>query len=222
LRVTALDTAVLGDTSRDLHSRDIPTRVRASRFLKSLAAQGVVPLLCWHHLEELLGHDDLTVAQNRFRFPQSLPVVAWVSCYDLPDQMGSIVDVLAYEAEERTAIPSWIPWVYATRSGKTVSRDRILDNLLVNGLWTLSVSVVRAYSHRLGPRWTLRIREKVAGDFVLLVRMNPGNDAIKDNYLVPHSDLAVIPGFICPSAPSILKYPLDSLETLYRRGRAPQ
>jgi hypothetical protein len=56
-------------------------------------------LLCWHHLEELLGHDDFTVAQNRFHFLQSLPVVAWVSCYDLPDHMGSIVDILAYEAE---------------------------------------------------------------------------------------------------------------------------
>ncbi len=64
-------------------------RIRQERALSlhdRLLAQGRIPLLCWHHLEELLGGDDDTKARKRISFLTSLPLIAWIR---LPkDQIG--------------------------------------------------------------------------------------------------------------------------------------
>ena len=70
-------------TARDLHER--------------LLQQGRVPLLSWHHLEELLVVDDPANASARVSFIQSLPMTAWMQT---PGEqgLGGIIDILAAEA----------------------------------------------------------------------------------------------------------------------------
>lgn len=76
-------------------------RVRQERALSlhdQLLAQGRIPLLCWHHLEELLGGEDDAKARKRVSFLMSLPLVAWIRL--LKDQVGlaSAAQVRAAEA----------------------------------------------------------------------------------------------------------------------------
>lgn len=97
LRTVALDTALIGNLSRDHFSKDTAVRARAMVFRKSLTALGLVPLVSWHHLEELLRHENLEVARARFGFLQSLPIVAWNPGYRDPGLPGSVVDILAHE-----------------------------------------------------------------------------------------------------------------------------
>ena len=97
LRLVALDSGLLANLSRDDFSRDIAARAKAMTFKKALTALGLVPLLTWHHLEELLRYKDLDVARARFRFLQSLPAVAWIAGYTDQGLPGSVVDILAYE-----------------------------------------------------------------------------------------------------------------------------
>ena len=62
-----------------------------------LLQRGLVPLLTWHHLEELLGVDDEVTAARRIAFLQGLPLVAWLRLQDDDVGLGSIVQVLAAE-----------------------------------------------------------------------------------------------------------------------------
>lgn len=106
------------------------------------------------------------------------------------------------------------------RAGATVSRDNILDNLVINGRCTVSVAVVRSLKHHGGPRWAPTIREKTSGELIVMIRMHPGNETIKDTFLVPKADLATLPVCLTPSAPSIGKYRIESLQALYGLARA--
>lgn len=62
-----------------------------------LIAAGRIPLLTFHHLEELLAIDDGDWAMRRIAFIQSLPLVGFVRCPDNGVQTGTIVDMLAAE-----------------------------------------------------------------------------------------------------------------------------
>lgn len=156
VRLVALDTSILGDTCRDLFSRDIPTRIRASTFIKSLREQGVVPVLCWHHVEELLAHNDIAVARDRFRFLQSLPVVAWVRCYGQPGYIGSIVDIFAHEAEVAFGNPAL---------DALGVRNLVRQNLFEYGSGLQAMAVISEYWQLLRPLFrerAERAREIVA------------------------------------------------------------
>jgi hypothetical protein len=64
-KLIALDSAHLGAVAADWSSRDESRRQRAASFLEALAGCGSVLVLCWHHIEELLLHDDETVVAER-------------------------------------------------------------------------------------------------------------------------------------------------------------
>ncbi|MCB5943952.1 hypothetical protein [Acidocella sp. KAb 2-4] len=74
-------------------------RRRAHTLHGRLLEQGRLPLLSWHHLEELLGVENDSTARTRIEFLQQLPFVAYLR---LPNEkeglLGSIVQVLAAEA----------------------------------------------------------------------------------------------------------------------------
>lgn len=61
-------------------------------------AQGRIPLLSWHHLEELLGGKDDDAARARVAFLQGLPMLAYLRLAKDEAGLGSIVQVLAAEA----------------------------------------------------------------------------------------------------------------------------
>ncbi len=58
--------------------------------------RGRIPLLSFHHLEELLLLEDEAIVRARVEFIQNLPLLAWVGSQS-PGGVGSIVQVLAAE-----------------------------------------------------------------------------------------------------------------------------
>lgn len=80
------------------NSHDPERRKRARALHSQLLDQGRVPLLSWHHLEELLGGRDDAAAQSRVEVLQDLPLIAWLRLPSEDAGLGSIVQVLAAEA----------------------------------------------------------------------------------------------------------------------------
>jgi hypothetical protein len=79
-------------------SRDAARRAKARGFHERLLEAGRIPLLSWHHLEELLGIDDAACARDRVAFIQSLPMVAYMRLPWDEVGLGGITDILTAEA----------------------------------------------------------------------------------------------------------------------------
>lgn len=83
----------------DAMSADDPDRRRRALSLHDrLLEQGRVPLLSWHHLEELLGGDDDDAAAKRVSYLQGLPLITWLRLPKDDVGLGSVAQVLAAEA----------------------------------------------------------------------------------------------------------------------------
>lgn len=78
--------------------KDGGRRQRARALHERLMKQGRIPLLSWHHLEELLGGKDDDAARARVAFLQGLPMLAYLRLAKDEAGLGSIVQVLAAEA----------------------------------------------------------------------------------------------------------------------------
>lgn len=72
-------------------------RERATSLHARLMDQGRVPLLSWHHLEELLGGTDNACAANRVASLQVMPFMAWLRLPSAQEGLGSIVDIFSAE-----------------------------------------------------------------------------------------------------------------------------
>lgn len=72
-------------------------RQRAVRLHDRLMDQRRVPLLSWHHLEELLGGKDDACAADRVASLQAMPSMAWLRLPQAKEGLGSIVDIFAAE-----------------------------------------------------------------------------------------------------------------------------
>ena len=68
--------------------------------------RGWLPLLCWHHLEELLQHRDDQLVDARLRYLWNWPLMAWVRPSDAEAGPGSILDVLKAEVAVAHSNPS--------------------------------------------------------------------------------------------------------------------
>jgi hypothetical protein len=90
-------------------SDDNARRAQALGLHERLLDLGRIPLLSWHHLEELLGVEDDQTARSRVAFIQSLPLIAWmrlpheeagcqIRARPRTSSLGSIIQVLAAEA----------------------------------------------------------------------------------------------------------------------------
>ncbi len=96
-RLVILDSSHLGQWFADRASDHAAERARATAFEARMEAGGYVPLLCWHHFEELLQHENTLTSKRRVRALHSLPRLAWLATVG-EDALGSIVDLLAAEA----------------------------------------------------------------------------------------------------------------------------
>lgn len=81
-----------------MSAKDRDRRQRAHDLHGRLIEEGRIPLLSWHHLEELLGGEDDAAAQARITFLQGLPLLAYFRLPHEESGLGSIVQVLAAEA----------------------------------------------------------------------------------------------------------------------------
>jgi hypothetical protein len=80
-----------------LRSPKPDVRQRASGLHDRILEQGRVPLLSWHHLEELLGGKDDECATARVASLQAMPFIAWLRLPQANEGIGSIVDIFAAE-----------------------------------------------------------------------------------------------------------------------------
>lgn len=81
-----------------MSARDEAQRRGARDLHGQLMDKGRIPLLCWHHLEELLGGRDEGCARTRVTSLQNLPMLAYLRLPRDELGLGSIVEVLAAEA----------------------------------------------------------------------------------------------------------------------------
>lgn len=79
-------------------AKDNDRRQRARALHERLMGLGRIPLLSWHHLEELLGGEDDDAARSRVAFLQDLPMLAYIRLPKDEVGLGSIAQVLAAEA----------------------------------------------------------------------------------------------------------------------------
>jgi hypothetical protein len=79
------------------HAADPERRRRAVDMHGRLLDHGLIPLLTWHHIEELLGVADDRTAANRIACLQTLPMIAWIRLAGDEVGLGSITQVLAAE-----------------------------------------------------------------------------------------------------------------------------
>ncbi|MDQ1077637.1 hypothetical protein [Pseudoroseomonas cervicalis] len=73
-------------------------RQRAQSLHERLIEHGRVPLLSWHHVEELMGGEDDEAALRRIHLLQELPMIAFLRLPKDDLGLGSIVQILAAEA----------------------------------------------------------------------------------------------------------------------------
>ena len=79
-------------------SREPARRAAGHAFEQRLISAGRVPVLSFHHLEELLAIDDAAHARDRLSFLSELTLVAWLRVDATTFGPGGIVDIVAAEA----------------------------------------------------------------------------------------------------------------------------
>ena len=96
-KFVVLDSSHLADLARDHASSDERLRRLAREFQSAFDATGSVLLLSWHHMAELLAHQNPRLVSEVVGFLESLPLVACVSSAKSTDVIGSILDLQALE-----------------------------------------------------------------------------------------------------------------------------
>lgn len=75
--------------------------------------------------------------------------------------------------------------------GATVVRNNATDLLTINHEFTASIVIVRCFETSAGSlRWKLRLDAPLKPDITIAVRMGPGNERVRDYYLLPRIDMA--------------------------------
>jgi hypothetical protein len=95
----AIDSSVLGKWAADVYSNDPHTRKMAGNVLDHILSENWIPVICWHHIEELIRHPDEAIVEDRMKFLFALPHVAWIWTANGSDFIGSVVDVQAAEIQ---------------------------------------------------------------------------------------------------------------------------
>lgn len=97
-KLFVLDTPQLAALAKGWSSEGETARAEVERFMAQLQKAETTLLLSYHHLEEILQHENDDVVAQRIAFLETLPEVAWVRQADGGAGLGSIADILAAEA----------------------------------------------------------------------------------------------------------------------------
>jgi len=120
-----LDSATLGNVSRDYWAAETSSRDKARAFLARLQDLGVFVTFTYTHIIELFAHGNEQVVRERLKFLRTLPLIAWVRPYDDSWFPGGIVDLLCRE-------------LHAVVHGGARSWDEVVDTVRP-GLWQTGV-----------------------------------------------------------------------------------
>lgn len=87
-----IDTFALNDMSRDYFHKDKVKRQKAYNFLNEFYSRGAMPIISWHHIEEMLSHKNDEISSRSIVFIHELPFVAVLKS-EIEWFIGSIVDI---------------------------------------------------------------------------------------------------------------------------------
>jgi hypothetical protein len=104
-KLVAIDSSVLAEWAADASSPQAETGRAARQLLESLITSDWVPVLTWHHFEELVRHPEEQLVAYRMAFLGSLRHVAWIKSSAGPAHLGSIVDLIAAEVDAILSAP---------------------------------------------------------------------------------------------------------------------
>lgn len=95
--LVAFDSSILIDISKDFYHEEGEKKQKASEILKYIEQSAIVPVVTWHHIEELLAYSNEHVALNSLNIFKYFPVVAYLKCLSIPNHAGSIIDIEVLE-----------------------------------------------------------------------------------------------------------------------------
>lgn len=104
-RLVVLDTAHLAGLVHDINSGNSARVLAAQRFIPDLLEKGWLPLLSWHHIEELLQHRDDQLVDARLQYLRNQPLLAWIRPLNPETGPGSVLDILRAEACAALQLP---------------------------------------------------------------------------------------------------------------------
>ena len=96
-RIVVLDSATLGNVSRDFWSAGRSEREKARSFLARLQDLGVFVTFTLTHIIELVRHGNEQIVRDRLKFLGSIPLIAWLRPYNGNWFPGGIPDLLLRE-----------------------------------------------------------------------------------------------------------------------------
>ncbi len=95
--LVAIDSFVLNDITKDYFHDDPTKNQKAEEFFNEFYMRGAVPVLTWHHIEEILAHKNDEISAKSIAFIRDLPHLALVINSHDPDFIGSILDIESIE-----------------------------------------------------------------------------------------------------------------------------
>jgi hypothetical protein len=96
-KFVAFDSSHLSNVVRDTFSSEPAHRQKAAAFERAFENSGSVLLLSWHHLQELLSHENRAVIEQRLEYVASKRLVASLKSFKDDSVVGTITDVQARE-----------------------------------------------------------------------------------------------------------------------------
>jgi hypothetical protein len=112
----SIDSSLIGKWAADACSADISKRKQAYEVMDQILSDNWIPVICWHHFEELVRHNDENIAESRIKFIMSFPIIAWIWRADGTNHLGSVADVLAAEIEVFLSGDNLDHYINSTRS----------------------------------------------------------------------------------------------------------
>ena len=94
--LVAIDTSILNNIARDYFHEEKCKNSIANDFLDKLYNCSAIPVITWHHIEEMLAHKNDKIAAMSIAFIKELPLLAIVKS-DVEIFIGSILDIEANE-----------------------------------------------------------------------------------------------------------------------------
>lgn len=92
-KLISIDTSIFGDIAKDFFSENELLHLKARDTVNHLVINGFIPFITFHHILEILQHDDTDTVLNRWSLFREFPFIAWLRSCDEDAGLGSIVDI---------------------------------------------------------------------------------------------------------------------------------
>lgn len=98
-KLISIDTSIFGVLAKDYFSSDLIKRQRAKLTVDYINHSGFIPFFTFHHIQEIIQHKNRGVVFNRWSLIKKFHTVAWLSCYEDSNILGSVIDIHKLEVK---------------------------------------------------------------------------------------------------------------------------